>query len=108
MNHPFAMSLSDLTDLEFNVEIDLTAEEAGQVGGGLSVVTKMLNETGGRCGTPIPICKPPIPICEIPIKYPPIKCPPIKYPIHPCPLPKPPIMTTMAIGEEGGGGYCLM
>jgi hypothetical protein len=95
MNHPFAMSLCDLTDLDLNVEIPLSAEEASQVGGGLSILTKAWNEGGGDCEIPLPIC-------EIP------KCPPIKLPIKPCPWPKPPIMTTMALGEEGGGGCYLM
>ena len=93
MNHPFSMSLSDLADLDLNFETLLTHEEASTVGGGLSLVTKTWDEGGGFCGTPVPIC-------ELPIKFP--RCP---LPIRP--LPKPPTMTTMALGEEGGMCYPL-
>jgi hypothetical protein len=100
MNHPFAMSLSDLTDLDLNFETPLTDEEASTVGGGLSVMTKALNEGGGYCEIPLPICN-----------LPPIKFPYCPLPIDPkpCPMPpiKPPIMTTMAVGEEGGICYPL-
>jgi hypothetical protein len=73
MRHPFELEISDLEAVNFNIEEELTGEEAIQVTGGLVLITQALGEEGGRIWPPI--IKPPI---------------------------KPPIFTTMALGEEGG------
>ncbi|MEG4797794.1 hypothetical protein QUA69_22220 [Microcoleus sp. LAD1_D1] len=73
MRHPFELEISDLEAVNFNIEEELTGEEATQVTGGLVLTTLALGEEGGRTWPPI-----------------------IKRPI------KPPILTTMALGEEGG------
>lgn len=92
MSHPFDFNLSDLETIEADFEEHLTREEAAKVGGGIlpggCVLTKSLHEGGGY--------DPP---------YPRPKCPPyppIKPPVCPGPI-KPPIATTLALGEEGGG-----
>lgn len=77
MRHPFELELSDLEDVQLDVEQTLTTEESSEVTGGLTATTLALGEEGGCI-------------------YPPIK------PIRPI---KPPIYTTLAIGEEGGGLY---
>lgn len=93
MSHPFNLTLADLIKVEIDFEDNITNEEATQVGGGIlpggCVVTKALYEDGGYDWTPIkPPIKPPV---KPPIK-PPVICPPIE-------------VTTLALGEEGGGHY---
>ena len=75
MRHPFELEISDLEAVNFNIEEELTGEEATQVTGGLVLTTHALGEEGGSIWPPI--IKPPI---------------------------KPPTLTTMALGEEGGSG----
>ena len=88
MNHPFALELSELQAVDLEFEEPINFEDAARIDGGISpsdrVVTKALHETGGW-------------------NYPPIK-PPIKPPVT-----KPPKVTTLALGEEGGSSYiyCL-
>ncbi|MER3435651.1 MAG: hypothetical protein C4288_20230 [Leptolyngbya sp. ERB_1_1] len=75
MNHPFELKLSDLMILNLEVEETLTAEQAAEVGGGLLPEGyKPKPKPINWCGTPPPR---PIPI-------------------------EPPIVTTLALGEEGG------
>ena len=73
MRHPFELEISDLEAVNFNIEEELTGEEATQVAGGIVFTTRALGEEGGHIWPPI-----------------------IKLPI------KPPTLTTMALGEEGG------
>ena len=58
MRHPFELDLSDLENVQLDVEQDLTPEEAGKVTGGLIATTMALGEEGGRGFPPRPI--PPI------------------------------------------------
>ena len=94
MRHPFDLDPAELKDLELDFEENLTDEESGQVGGGLSIATTLaIGEEGGDC---YPIVKDP--------RY---LGPPCIYPLpYPKPLPiKPPEATTLALGEEGGDCY---
>jgi hypothetical protein len=85
MRHPFALTLADLETLELDLDT-----HASQVTGGMIAITLAMGENGGNCyAPPKPICPPPKPT--------PTPCPPVLI----CD-PKPPEMTTMAIGEEGG------
>lgn len=88
MRHPFDLQQTELDALDLNFEETLTDEEAEQVGGGI------------RYYHPF---KPPHYV-RPPIKFPPIEPCPLPYdPTPPTPYPEePPIMTTLAIGEEGG------
>ncbi|OUC13212.1 MAG: hypothetical protein B0A82_18120 [Alkalinema sp. CACIAM 70d] len=100
INHPFSLTLENLEDLDLNFEevIDLKSPDAihGGILPGGCVITRGWGEMGGYCPPP-PICIKP-PICPIPID-PPICEPPS--------IPKcPPEVTTLALGEEGGG--CLI
>lgn len=72
MRHPFDLEISDLENVQLDLEQTLTNEAATKVTGGLVATTLALGEEGG---------------CIFP---------PIKPPI------KPPIYTTLALGEEGG------
>lgn len=96
MSHPFDLNPVDLEHLDLDFEESLSDGEAEQVGGGLSIyTTEKYGEEGGDAPIPYPYPKPWPPIvcvtepCEYPLLYPP-------QPI------KPPIFTTMALGEEGG------
>lgn len=73
MHHPFELEIFDLEAVNFNIEAELTDEETTKVSGG-RVLTKGLWEAGG------------------------FPCP-VRPPIRPI---KPPIFTTLALGEEGG------
>ena len=95
MSHPFALNLSDLKALEIQQE-QLTEEEADRVRGGdrIQCITDPCPGSGDHW--------PPI------HKKPPYLGPPIKYPNFPKYFPKPPHgkppkVTTLALGEEGGG-----
>ena len=87
--HPFALDLCDLESLDLDFEEHLSQDDAANIGGGARpggrIITKALYEGGGWY--------PPID------KYPRYPAPPTKFPEHP------PIYTTLALGEEGGGGY---
>lgn len=99
MQHPFDLQLSDLKALDLDFEEGLTDEEAAQVGGGLkNYTTQALDEEGGFCPQPWPKPKP-----IVPIKPPDVTTLALGEeggePIYPiCP----PVATTLAIGEEGG------
>jgi hypothetical protein len=96
MRHPFDLEQAELEAIDLDFEETLTDEEAQQVGGGLRYCPP---------STPPQYLGPPIklpPDCEIepePIPLP-VPCYPIDPPIPPC-LDEP-IMTTLALGEEGG------
>jgi hypothetical protein len=82
MNHPFSLQLKDLELLE----LDSLPDDGASIAGGTTITTRALGEEGGQCSErptfcPPPSHKPPRPIC---------------------PPTKPPIYTTLAIGEEGG------
>lgn len=94
MRHPFDLQQAELTALDLNFEETLTDEEAQQIGGGL------------RYYHPF---KPPHYLGP-PIKLPPIK--PFPLPCDPIPSPTPepedpPMMTTLALGEEGGSSVFI-
>jgi hypothetical protein len=95
MNHPFNLKLSELEIVDLSFEESIAIAEAEKVSGGWLVTTLALGEEGGIEDPPD--CLPPIkhpPCDDLPID------PPCKPPIF---LPgKPPEMTTMALGEEGG------
>ncbi|HIK30421.1 MAG TPA: hypothetical protein IGS31_03565 [Oscillatoriales cyanobacterium M4454_W2019_049] len=108
MRHPFDLKPAELEAIELDFEETLTDEEARQVKGGRGDYPQIKNPR--YLGPPIkfpPDCEidPPYPL-PYPIPFdPPIPPTPIPYPIDPliCPIPKdPPMMTTMALGEEGG------
>lgn len=109
MRHPFDLSLSELNTIDLEFEESLTALEAEQVGGGFDVTTMALGEEGGepittqalgeeggatsRCRGEAGGDK----TCAHPKPRP-------RPPIRPRP-PRPPIYTTMALGEEGGTSW---
>lgn len=83
MTHPFNLNLTELQTLDLEFEEALT-DTAAHINGGNLATTLAVGEEGGdwlpRCPYPTPSPKP-----------------------HPRPVPiDPPIMTTMALGEEGG------
>jgi hypothetical protein len=90
--HPFALDLCELESLELDFEEHLTKDEAANIGGGTlpggRIITKALYEGGGWY--------PPID------RHPPYPIFPNKPPGYP-PIKEPPIYTTLALGEEGGG-----
>lgn len=100
MNHPFELNLSDLKAIDLEFEESLTPAEVEQVDGGTIYTTLALGEEGGYgC---YPIAKKP-PYGDFPYPYPP-QYPverPRPHPIQPHPI-KPPEVTTLALGEEGG------
>lgn len=54
LNHPFALDISDLEDLNLEFE-QLTDEETAQIGGGEAMATTMaVGEEGGNIGGDIP------------------------------------------------------
>lgn len=60
MRHPFGLELSDLENIQLDVET-LTHEDATKVTGGLVATTLALGEEGGCIFSPIkPRIKPPI------------------------------------------------
>jgi hypothetical protein len=92
MRHPFDLQPTELVAIDLNFEETLTEEEAQQVGGGLQYCPPI--KPPQYLGPPIQLP----PDCEI--KPLPLPC----YPIDPPspPISKEPIMTTLALGEEGG------
>ena len=60
MRHPFELDLSDLENVQLDVEQVLTPEEAEKVTGGLVATTLALGEEGGCVFPPIRPIKPPI------------------------------------------------
>ncbi len=60
MRHPFELALSDLEDVQLELEQDLTCEEVTKVTGGLTATTLALGEEGGCTFPPIRPIKPPI------------------------------------------------
>lgn len=93
MRHPFDLKQSELTAIELDFEETLTDREAQQVGGGLRYSCPPIKPPH-YLGPPIQLP----PDCEIkPIPLPlPIPCDPSP------PICKEPIVTTLALGEEGG------
>jgi hypothetical protein len=96
MRHPFDLKQAELKAIDLNFEETLTDEEAQQVGGGLQYCYPI--KPPHYLGPPIqlpPDCK----ITPLPLPLP-EPC----YPIDPPspPISKEPIMTTLALGEEGG------
>lgn len=81
MLHPFDLDLSSLKTIDLAFASPLTDEEARQVTGGRGNTTKAIGEEGGWDFGHRPIFKP------------------RPYPTW---LDYPPMMTTMALGEEGG------
>ncbi|NJR67668.1 MAG: hypothetical protein HC771_02625 [Synechococcales cyanobacterium CRU_2_2] len=121
MRHPFSFELADLElceSLEQPAQGRPTPDDssshsssgsggAAAVSGGLSIATtKMLGEEGGHfpgfpIRPPFPICRPTHPPFPRPLPKPIPHPLPIEQPEHPI---KPPFeVTTLAIGEEGGG-----
>jgi hypothetical protein len=47
LNHPFALDISDLEDLNLDFE-QLTDKETTEIGGGLMATTKAVGEEGGK------------------------------------------------------------
>ena len=94
--HPFDLNLGDLESIDLDFEEHLTEDDAANIGGGTlwegHPITKALYEGGGWY--------PPID------RYPPYPYPgfPTRPPAYP-PIQEPPIYTTLALGEEGGGYY---
>lgn len=89
MNHPFDLDSADLLAMDLDFEETLTDEQAADIGGGLIAITMMVGEEGGG----IQCISAPCPGSEGGEGYP------------PKPIPIDPPMSTMAIGEEGGGYY---
>ncbi|MDZ8054845.1 MAG: hypothetical protein RMX68_008905 [Aulosira sp. ZfuVER01] len=98
LNHPFALDISDLEDLNLDVGKQLTDEEAAEIGGGKApeVTTLALGEEGGHDHPGEIVC----------ISAP---CPGSESGGEPSPkpLPKPPKppVYTKAWFENGGGVY---
>lgn len=88
MNHPFDLDSADLLAMDLDFEETLTDEQAADIGGG-RMTTMMVGEEGGE----IQCISAPCPGSEGGEGYP------------PNPIPIDPPMSTMAIGEEGGGPY---
>jgi hypothetical protein len=91
MNHPFDLDPAELEAMDLDFQETLTDEEAAHVGGGIGLTTMALGEEGGS--GPINCISAPCPGSEgggggFPERLIPID---------------PPIMTTHAMGEEGGG-----
>jgi hypothetical protein len=89
MNHPFDLNPAELEAMDLDFEEQLTDDEAARVGGGLMATTLAVGEEGGE----IVCISAPCPGSEGGEGYP------------PKPIPIDPPMTTMALGEEGGGPY---
>ena len=96
MRHPFDLDRSELAAIDLNFEETLTDEEAQQVEGGWGIFPHKPPHYLGP-----PIKRPPSGI----IKPPPHPYYPIKPPIHPSP--QPPMVTTLALGEEGGSSMWI-
>jgi hypothetical protein len=93
MNHPFDLDPAELEAMDLDFEETLTDEEATHIGGGLRYTTRALGEEGGN--SPIQCISAPCPGSEGGgggFPFPP-----------PRPIPIDPPMSTMAMGEEGGG-----
>jgi outer membrane biosynthesis protein TonB len=95
MNHPFELDLTELaalnlTSLDLEFEEDLCVSEISQLHGARQLYTRCGNEQGNYNPPPRP-SHPSRPICPQPTPPPKPICPP-----------EPPMMTTMALGEEGG------
>ena len=88
MNHPFDLDPAELEAMDLDFGEPLTDEEAAHIRGGTIFTTLALGEEGG-CG-PIRCISAPCPGSEGGGGFP------------PPPFFDPP-MTTLAIGEEGGG-----
>ena len=92
MSHPFELDLSDLEFIELDFPEELTHEEAVSVEGGIGsgrFTSLVFGEEGG---------------CIYP-QSPGIRCVIKPYPAPPA---KPPVVTTQAIGEEGGTIYTTL
>lgn len=89
MIHPFDLDPAELEAMDLDFEEELTDEEAAQVGGGLMATTMAVGEEGGE----IVCISAPCPGSETG-----------EHPPKPIPI-DPPDMTTLALGEEGGGPY---
>ncbi len=87
MNHPFELDLSDLKAMDLDFEEQLSDRETAQIGGGKHSEIVCISapcpgsETGGKERKP----------------------PWYRKPVRKPPFTKPPVATTLAIGEEGGG-----
>jgi len=103
LNHPFNLDISNLEDLNLDLEQQLTEEEAARVGGGLTFTTLALGEEGGDYSKfpqpqPGPIDPPEYTTQALGEEG-------GDYPEFPQPQPDPidpPEYTTQALGEEGG------
>ncbi|AFY58081.1 hypothetical protein Riv7116_5714 [Rivularia sp. PCC 7116] len=92
MKHPFALEIADLESQLSGQDLleEVGEEESEKCAGGLSIYTKIDKESGDFC---LPYPEP----CIYPLPLPkpkPYPCEPVK--------PKPPVYTTLALGEEGG------
>lgn len=99
MSHPFNLNLSDLEAIEIDFGEELTDEEAARVSGGHNDVQCISapcpgSETGGSIFPSIPL----------PIRFSVPKFSNINLPPFNQPEPEPDV-TTLAVGEEGGGWY---
>lgn len=89
MHHPFDLDTADLLAMDLDFEEPLTDEQTADIGGGRMAITMMVGEAGGG----IQCISAPCPGSETGGGFP------------PKPIPIDPPMTTMTIGEEGGGPY---
>jgi len=100
LNHPFALNLSDLEDLNLDIEEQLTDEEAAQINGGKGeepiFTTLAIGEEGGTPPGDIVCISAPCPGSETGGH-------PLPKPMPPEP-PKPPVCTR-AWFENGGRPY---
>lgn len=103
LNHPFSLNISDLEDLNLDIEEQLTDEEAAQISGGYKdepiFTTLALGEEGGDYPGDIVCISAPCPGSETgggPLPKP--------LPPEPPKPPKPPVLTK-ALYENGGGPY---
>ncbi|MGD1805063.1 hypothetical protein ACP6PL_06435 [Dapis sp. BLCC M126] len=104
MNHPFALNISDLEDVNLDIEEQLTDEEASQINGGKGeepiFTTLAIGEEGGHYPGDIVCISAPCPGSESG-GHPWPK--PMPMPMPPKPH-KPPVMTK-ALYENGGPIY---
>ncbi len=109
LNHPFALNISDLEDINLDIEEQLTDEEAAQISGGKGIyeepvfTTLAIGEEGGHDPCDIVCISAPCPGSETGGNPLPKPIPTPLPPEAPKP-PKPPVLTK-ALCENGGGPY---
>lgn len=96
MKHPFDLMEKEISSKEIDFEELITHQEAENIKGGMAILPVQRPGIPSRCYVPAPYCPQPIPF-PFPLPKP--------HPRFPICYSNPSLVTTLALGEEGGSPY---